>query len=148
MTGYYAQLQIAYTHAPCISPFLCRHRDQPLLLSSCQPSQGDHLHKKKKKKRTTVTTQQLPTVLRRPSPNKVQPLMIYPQRAHTALLDSVLPPASPSTQQIQLTWLIVEECSMTSTCHRHLPPPPPPPHTHTQSSANETHHGQPGADQV
>ena len=53
----------------------------------------------------------------RPSPNEVQPLMIYPQQAHTAFSrcevgetpgqanllqeeDSVLPPSSPHDQQI------------------------------------------------
>ena len=29
--------------------------------------------------------------------------------------DSVSPPVSPRTQQIQLTWWIIEECNMTST---------------------------------
>ena len=29
--------------------------------------------------------------------------------------DSVSPPVSPSTKQIQPTWLIVDECNMTST---------------------------------
>ena len=37
--------------------------------------------------RTTAATQQPPTSLRRPSPNEVQPLMIYPQQAHTALFE-------------------------------------------------------------
>ena len=85
-----------------------------------------------------TAAQQPPTASRRPSPKEVQPLMISCQQAHTALLklgkrpkkleepqvmptsqahqeDSVSSPTSPSAQQIQLTWLIVEECNMTST---------------------------------
>ena len=70
MAGYYAHIQFG-THAPCISPFphvdaaansYCsaaakslrrsslkegrkkkKNREQPLLLSCCQPSRGDHL---------------------------------------------------------------------------------------------------------
>ena len=113
MTGYCTQIQFTYTHAPCISPLPpCQHRDQPPLLSSHQLSQGDHLCKKKKgtttapqqpptvsrrslpqeeeeEKRTTTAAKELPTISRRPSPNEVQPLMIYPQQAHTALLKMI-----------------------------------------------------------
>ena len=50
---------------------------------------GDHLQEKKEEEeehKTTSTAQQLTTISRRPSPNKVQPLTIYCQQAHTALL--------------------------------------------------------------
>ena len=87
MTGYYAQLQFGNTHTPCVSPLFPMLTQRPTATAQQPPTISRRLQEEEQ--RTTAAAQQVPTFSRRPSPNEVQPLMIYPQQALTALLQKL-----------------------------------------------------------
>ena len=89
MTDYYAQTQFGYSLAPCVSPFPhvdtetnhhCSAADNCLRRSSLREKEEEE------EERQTTTAQYLPTISKRPSPSKVQPMMISHQQACAALL--------------------------------------------------------------
>ena len=68
--------------------------------------------------RTTATAQQPPTISRRSSPNEVQPLMIYPQQAHTALFKTLgKRPKKMERPQVKPTY----QKKKTQSYHQHVP---------------------------
>ena len=111
-TGYYTQVKLMLpVQAPLTQRPSATTHQLPTISRRSSPQEEEE-------QRTNTPTQQPPTVSTRSSPNKVQPLMIYLQQAHTPLFKMLgKRPKKLDKPQVKPTY----QKKKTQSYHQHVP---------------------------